>query len=97
VVVVGIIVVVLIVMPEFDSERDTVTGVLGVVIPAFATIGAAVVGITVGYSTGQSSGKEAGKAEGKAEVRPTRRRPQTPPARRAEKKPHGESAILSSG
>jgi hypothetical protein len=67
VLILGILVVLLIVMPEFNDDRDTVTGVLGVVIPAFATIGAALFGITVGYNAGQSSGKETGKAEGKAE------------------------------
>jgi hypothetical protein len=67
VLILGILVVLLIVMPEFNDERDTATGVLGVVIPAFATIGAALFGITVGYNAGQSSGKETGKAEGKAE------------------------------
>jgi hypothetical protein len=67
VLILGILVVLLIVMPEFNEDRDTATGVLGVVIPAFATIGAALFGITVGYNAGQSSGKETGKAEGKAE------------------------------
>jgi hypothetical protein len=67
VLILGILVVLLIVMPEFNQDRDTATGVLGVVIPAFATIGAALFGITVGYNAGQSSGKETGKAEGKAE------------------------------
>jgi len=62
----GIVVVLLIVMPRFDAERDTATGVLGVVIPAFATIGAALFGVSVGYNAGQASGTETGKAAGAA-------------------------------
>jgi hypothetical protein len=65
----GILLTLLIVIGQFDSERDTVTGVLGVVIPAFATIGAALFGITVGYSAGESKGTAAGEAKGKDDAR----------------------------
>jgi hypothetical protein len=75
VLILGILVVLLVVMPEFNDDRDTVTGVLGVVIPAFATIGAALFGITVGYNAGQSSGKETGKAEARPKAKQERTRP----------------------
>jgi hypothetical protein len=55
------------VIPKFNSDRDTVTGVLGVVIPAFATIGAAIFGVTVGYTAGKAQGESAGKAQGEVE------------------------------
>ena len=65
----GILLALLIAIGKFDSERDTVTGVLGVVIPAFATIGAAMFGITVGYNAGESKGKATGEADGKEQGR----------------------------
>ena len=67
IVVVGIIVLVLLVRSDFNEDRDTVTGVLGVVVPAFATIGAALFGVTLGYSTGKESGKASGKAAAAAD------------------------------
>jgi hypothetical protein len=54
------------VIPKFNSDRDTVTGILGVVIPVFATIGAAIFGVTVGYSAGKAQGETTGKAQGEA-------------------------------
>jgi hypothetical protein len=54
------------VIPKFNSDRDTVTGILGVVVPAFATIGAALFGVTVGYSAGAAQGETTGKAKGEA-------------------------------
>lgn len=64
IVVLGILAVVGLVMPKFNAERDTAAGVLGIVIPAFATIGAALFGITIAYSEGKSTGEEKGKAKG---------------------------------
>ncbi len=64
----GIVLVLLIVMPKFDATKETASGVLGIVIPAFATIGAALFGITVGYTGGSATGKAKGKAEGRKEV-----------------------------
>jgi hypothetical protein len=65
----GILLSLLIVIGKFNAEHDTVTGVLGVVIPAFATIGAALFGITVGYNAGESKGEATGKEKGKEQGR----------------------------
>jgi hypothetical protein len=60
VVVVGLIVVTALALGHFNSERDTATGILGIVVPVFATIGAAVFGVTVAYSAGRTTGEAAG-------------------------------------
>ena len=67
VVVAGIVAVFALGLSKFDSDKDTMTGVLGVVVPAFATIGAAVFGVTVGYNAGRSAGEATGKAKGEAD------------------------------
>lgn len=66
IVVLGILAVLALVMPRFNAERDTAAGILGIVIPAFATIGAALFGITIAYSEGKATGEQKGKAEGEA-------------------------------
>jgi hypothetical protein len=65
-IVTGIVLLVLILQPKWNEGTDTVTGVLAVVIPAFATVGAAIFGATVAYSAGKATGETAGKAEGEA-------------------------------
>lgn len=62
----GIVLLVLILKPKWNNDTDTVTGVLAVIIPAFATVGAAIFGATVAYSAGKSTGENAGKAQGEA-------------------------------
>ncbi len=66
IVVLGILAVLALVMPKFNAERDTAAGILGIVIPAFATIGAALFGITIAYGEGKATGEQKGKAEGEA-------------------------------
>lgn len=62
----GIVLLVLILKSKWNNDTDTVTGVLAVIIPAFATVGAAIFGATVAYSAGKSTGESAGKREGEA-------------------------------
>jgi hypothetical protein len=73
VVIVGLLVALWLVLQNTENASEA-TNVLGVVIPAFATIGAAVFGITaayrVGNATGESKGKEDGKEEVKKAIRP---------------------------
>ncbi len=60
----GLVAIVALALAKYDSDKDTVTGVLGVVVPAFASIGAAAFGVTVAYHAGKSSGEVTGKAKG---------------------------------
>lgn len=66
IIVAGIVILVLVVMPKFNQERDTVTGILGIAIPAFATIGGALFGVTIAYSEGKKTGAVTGQAQGEA-------------------------------
>lgn len=48
-------------------ERDTATNaatILGIVVPAFATIGAAAFGVTIAYKAGQARGEASGQQQG---------------------------------
>ena len=49
-----------------DNATNAAT-ILGIVVPAFATIGAAAFGITVAYNAGQAKGEATGQAAGVAE------------------------------
>lgn len=73
VVVAGLLAALWLVLPRFTTATDIAT-VLGVVIPGFVTIGAAVFGVTVAYQTGNTNGKTKGAKEGAAskaaELRP---------------------------
>jgi hypothetical protein len=66
VVIAGLVAIFALALGKYDSNKDTMTGVLGVVVPAFATIGAAVFGVSVGYNAGKSAGEATGKAKGEA-------------------------------
>lgn len=56
------------------NKNDSATAVLGVIVPVFATVGAAVVGIPIAYKQGTSAGQQQGQAQGaqtaKAELLP---------------------------
>lgn len=60
IVVVGLVAVTALALHRFNPDRDTATGILGVVVPVFATIGAALFGVTVAYSAGRTTGEAAG-------------------------------------
>lgn len=62
-----ILIVTIFVVQHYSAATDAGT-ILGIVIPALATIGAAVFGITVAYNAGTARGAAAGKAVAKAEV-----------------------------
>jgi hypothetical protein len=62
----ALVIVVALVVLTVDSDQDTAAGVLGVVIPALATIGAAVFGVKVGYDAGRTAGEARGEARGEA-------------------------------
>lgn len=47
---------------HFDQNATNAATILGIVIPALATIGAAIFGVTVAYNAGQTTGKAAGAA-----------------------------------
>jgi hypothetical protein len=52
---------------QTDSATNAAT-ILGIVIPAFATIGAAAFAVTVAYKSGTEQGKAAGQAQGKSDA-----------------------------
>jgi hypothetical protein len=60
VVVLGLVAVTALALHRFNPDHDTATGILAVVVPVFATIGAAVFGVTVAYSAGRTTGEAAG-------------------------------------
>lgn len=70
VVIVGLLVALLLVLQNTDDANEA-ANILGVVIPAFATIGAAIFGITVAYKVGNATGESKGKEDGKEEVKKT--------------------------
>jgi hypothetical protein len=49
---------------HFGTDTEKAGAILGIVVPAIATIGAAIFGVTVGYSAGNRAGKAEGE-EGK--------------------------------
>jgi hypothetical protein len=63
VVVVGLVVLVWVVLAQTGSAQEATT-VLAVIVPAFASIGAAVFGVQVAYSRGKETGEKEGDAAG---------------------------------
>lgn len=74
VVVLALVGIVTVIVRQFTSAADA-SSVLAVVIPAFATIGAAVFGVSVGYSAGQTKGESAGVAKGEEKMKSDLREP----------------------
>lgn len=62
----AVVAVTLVVLGEVENEADSATGVLGVIVPVFATVGAAVFGVTAAYNVGKTSGEDKGAAQGAA-------------------------------
>ncbi|HVL97083.1 MAG TPA: hypothetical protein VM266_14590, partial [Solirubrobacteraceae bacterium] len=54
------------VLGNVENQADSATGVLGVIVPVFASVGAAVFGVSVAYNAGKASGEESGTAKGAA-------------------------------
>jgi hypothetical protein len=52
---------------HYGGNATNAATILGIVVPAFATIGAAAFGITVAYSAGQAKGEATGQAKTAAE------------------------------
>lgn len=65
-VLVSLLLALLIVLWRF-TEAGEAASILGIVVPAFATIGSAIFGVTIGYKVGETSGEKAGKEEGRQE------------------------------
>jgi hypothetical protein len=63
VVVLGLVVLIWLVLANTESAQDATT-VLAVIVPAFASIGAAVFGVQVAYSRGQEIGEKQGNVTG---------------------------------
>jgi hypothetical protein len=53
---------------EYDADPTKAATILGIVVPAFATIGAAAFGITVAYNAGQQQGEARGRQRGTQEA-----------------------------
>lgn len=53
---------------HYAGDATKAATVLGIVVPAFATIGAAAFGVTVAYSAGQAQGQARGQADKDAAV-----------------------------
>jgi hypothetical protein len=60
---IGLIVLTGLTMRHYAGNATNAATILGIVVPAFATIGAAAFGITVAYSAGQAKGQAAGQAD----------------------------------
>lgn len=65
-VVAGLVAIVWIVVKNVSGDGDSAVGVLGMIVPAFATIGAAVFGITSVYQSAKATGEKVGEAKGEA-------------------------------
>lgn len=66
----ALIVLTVYVVHHYATSTDAAT-ILGIVIPAFATIGAAVFGVTVAYNAGTSKGAQKGEANAKKDASET--------------------------
>jgi hypothetical protein len=68
VVVAGLIVITVYVVGHYKLEATDAGTILGIVIPAFATIGAAIFGVTVAYKAGAKTGEQEGTKKGKRQA-----------------------------
>ncbi len=61
-----VLVIVLVAAFIAKGNNDTVTGIVGAVLPSFVSLGAAVFGVKLAYDAGKSTGEESGKTKGEA-------------------------------